>query len=118
MGKGCSISISTKQKINTRSSTESEVVGANNDMYLVLWVRYFLENQEYNIKDNVVYQGNQSAMRLENNGCGSSTENTRHMEIRYFLLQIIFIEISYQLNTVPPMTCWGTILQNHNKVQR
>ena len=86
MGKGCPISLSTKQKINTRSSTEAEIVGVNDAMYLVLWVRHFLEKQGYNIKDNVVYQDNQSAMRLENNGRTSCTKNTRHMEIRYFFI--------------------------------
>ena len=81
MGKGCPISISTKQKLNTRSSTEAEVVGVNDAMYLVLWVRHFLEAQGYDIKDNIVYQDNQSSMKLENNGKTSSTKNTRHMEI-------------------------------------
>ena len=89
MGKGCPISISTKQKLNTRSSTEAEVVGVNDGMYLVLWVRHFLEAQGYHITDNIVYQDNQSAMKLENNGKRSSTKNTRHMEIRYFSSLII-----------------------------
>jgi len=33
-----------------------------------------------------VYQDNQSAMKLEQNGKRSSTKNTRHMEIRYFFI--------------------------------
>jgi len=86
MGKGCPISISTKQKINTRSSTEAEVVGVNDAMYLVLWVRHFLEAQGYDIKDNIVYYDNQSSMKLENNGKPSCINNTRHMEIRYFFI--------------------------------
>ena len=36
MGKGCSISISSKQKLNRRSSTETELVGVKDTMYLVL----------------------------------------------------------------------------------
>ena len=86
MGRGCPISISSKQKLNTRSSTEAEVVGVNDAMYLVLWVRHFLEAQGYSITDNIVYQDNESAMRLERNGRRSSTKNTRHMEIRYFFI--------------------------------
>ena len=86
MGKGCPISISSKQKINTRSSTEAEIVGVNDAMYLVLWVRHFLEEQGYILKDNIVYQDNQSSMKLEINGRRSSTKNTRHMEIRYFFV--------------------------------
>ena len=86
MGKGCPISISSKQKLNTRSSTEAEIVGVNDAMYLVLWVRHFLEAQGYSIKDNIVYQDNMSSMKLEINGKRSSTRNTRHMEIRYFFI--------------------------------
>jgi hypothetical protein len=86
MGKGCPISISSKQKLNTRSSTEAEIVGVNDSMYLVLWVRHFLEAQCYSIKDNIVYQDNMSSMKLEINGKRSSTKNTRHMEIRYFFI--------------------------------
>jgi hypothetical protein len=86
MGKGCPISISTKQKLNTRSSTEAKIVGVNDAMYLVLWVRHFLESQGYSIKDNIVYQDNMSSMKLEINGKRSSTKNTRHMEIRYFFV--------------------------------
>mmetsp|Transcript_16222 Transcript_16222/g.24506 ORF Transcript_16222/g.24506 Transcript_16222/m.24506 type:complete len:201 (+) Transcript_16222:1821-2423(+) len=54
LGKSCPISISSKQKINTRSSTKAELVGVNDAMYLVLWVRHFLEDQGYSIKDNIV----------------------------------------------------------------
>ena len=68
MGKGSPISILSKQKINTRSSTEAELVGVNDVMYLILWVRHFLESQGYAVTDNIVYQDNESAMLLENNG--------------------------------------------------
>ena len=86
MGKGCSISLSTKQKINTRSSTEAEIVGVNDAMYLGLWVRHFLEAQGYNIKDNIVYQDNRSSIKLVKNRKKSSTKNTRHVEFRYFFI--------------------------------
>lgn len=41
----------------------------------------FLEAQGYDIVNNVVYQNNQSAMKLKVNGRRSSTKNTRYMEI-------------------------------------
>ena len=34
----------------------------------------------------MVYQDNQSAMLLENNGRGSSSKRTRHINIRYFFV--------------------------------
>ena len=52
----------------------------------ILWTRYFLEAQGYQVKDSVVYQDNQSAMLLANNGRASSSKCTRHMNIRYFFI--------------------------------
>ena len=38
----------------------------------ILWMRYFLEAKGVKVSDNVVYQDNQSAMKLEKNGRASS----------------------------------------------
>ena len=46
----------------------------------------FLEAQGFEVKDNVVYQDNLSAMQLEKNGRASSGRRTRHIEIRYFFV--------------------------------
>eukprot|EP00957_Ditylum_brightwellii_P043399 3290492-Ditylum_brightwellii.AAC.1 len=67
LGKGSPYSISTKQKINTCSSTEAELVGVNDVMSLIIWTRLFIQAQGYDITDNVVYQDNQSAILMENN---------------------------------------------------
>ena len=83
MGQGSIFSLSTKQKINTRSSTEAELVGVNDFMGLVLWTRLFLEAQGYQIEDNIVYQENESTILLAKNGRSSSMKNTRHIDIRY-----------------------------------
>eukprot|EP00957_Ditylum_brightwellii_P121475 9264279-Ditylum_brightwellii.AAC.1 len=45
-----------------------------------------MEAQGYNISDNIVYQDNESAIRLEKNGKGSSSKCTRHIGIRYFFV--------------------------------
>ena len=46
----------------------------------------FLEEQGYNIKENIVYQDNKSAILLETNGKASSGKRTRHLNIRYFFI--------------------------------
>ena len=46
----------------------------------------FLEAQGLEVKDNIINQDNQSAIKLENNGCGSSGKRTRHINIRYFFV--------------------------------
>ena len=71
---------------NTKSSTEGELVGVNDVMPQILWTQYFMETQGYNIKDTVVYQDNQSAILLKNNGQASSSCRTRHINIRYFFV--------------------------------
>jgi hypothetical protein len=86
MGKGCAYSMSRRQQLNTRSSTEAELVGVNDAMGLILWTRLFLEAQGFIVSDNVVYQDNQSAILLENNGKMSSSKRTCHLEIRYFFV--------------------------------
>ena len=86
MGQGSIYSKSTKQKINTRSSTEAELVGINDAMSMILWTRLFLEAQGVEVSDNIVYQDNQSTMLLAKNGRQSSGKSTRHLEIRYYFV--------------------------------
>ena len=38
------------------------------------------------IQDNVTYQDNQSAIRLEKNAKQSSSKGTRHINIRYYFI--------------------------------
>ena len=86
LGRGFPIVGSTKQKLNTRSSTECEVVGADDFMPAILWTRYFLLAQDYVVKDNILLQDNMSAELLEKNGKASSGKRTKHMNIRYFFI--------------------------------
>ena len=45
-GLGSIISLSNKQKINTHSLTEAELVGVNDMMSLVLWVDHFYKHKD------------------------------------------------------------------------
>jgi hypothetical protein len=72
LGRGFTIVSSTKQKLNTRSSMETEIVGADDFMPDICWTRYFMKAQGYDVKDNVLFQDNKSSILLENNGKASS----------------------------------------------
>jgi len=45
-----------------------------------------MQAQGHEVRDNVMYQDNQSAMLLENNGRGSSSKRTRHINMRCFFV--------------------------------
>jgi hypothetical protein len=87
LGKGAMYGTSTRHKINTKSSTEAELVGINDVMPQVLWTRYFLEAQGYGVQESIIYQDNQSTMLLAENGKASSSRRTRHINIRYFFVK-------------------------------
>ena len=77
---------SRKKKLNTKSSTEADLVGVDDVLTQVIWTRYFLKEQGHMIQDNVIYQDNQSAIRLENNGKRSRSKRTRHINIKYYFI--------------------------------
>ena len=83
LGHGFAVSTSTKQKLNTRSSTESKLVGVDDMMSSILWTHYFLLSQGYDVTDNLVYQDNQSAILLKKNAKASSGKRTKHIDVRY-----------------------------------
>ncbi len=86
MGRGFPISVSTKQKLNTRSSTESELVGVNDMMPIICWTCYFLLSQGYGIIENLLLQDNKSSILLERNGKAWYGKRTRHINIQYFFI--------------------------------
>ena len=58
MGTGEAYVQSSKKKVNTKSSTEADLVGVDDVMTQVIWTRYFLKEQVHMIQDNVIYQDN------------------------------------------------------------
>ena len=62
---------SEKQKLNTKRSTEAELVGASEYIGWTLFVKWFLEKQGYDLERNIFYQHNESAMKLEQKGRAS-----------------------------------------------
>jgi hypothetical protein len=86
LGRGFPIVMSTKQKLNTRSSTEAELVGVNDCMPAICWTRYFVRAQGWDVHENILYQDNKSAILLEKNGKASSGKRTKHINIRYYFV--------------------------------
>jgi hypothetical protein len=82
LGRGFPIVSYTKKKLNTRSSTENEIMGADEFMPAICWTHYFMKAQGYGVKDNVLFQDNNSYILLEKNGKASSSKLTKHINIR------------------------------------
>ena len=78
---------SSKQKLNAKSSTEAEIIGVSEYVPFHTWVKNFLKCQGYDVDNNIMFQDNQSAIRLETNGRNSCTGNSRHIDIRYFFVK-------------------------------
>jgi hypothetical protein len=87
LGRGCILCKSTKQKLNTKSSTEAEFVGASDYLPNTIWVKMFLQAQGYDIEENTFEQDNESAIKLERNGRTSAGPKSRHINIRYFWMK-------------------------------
>ena len=86
-GQGIIIPKSTKQKLNTRSLTEDEIVGASDYLPDAIWLLRFLKYQGYKIDKSRFFQDNESAIKIQQNGKKSGSRRTRHLDIRYFFLK-------------------------------
>ena len=85
-GRGGIACKSAKQKLVTKSSTEAELVGASEFLPSTIWVQHFLEAQGCPLRNSYFEQDNQSAIRLEQNGRGSASQRSRHINIHYFFI--------------------------------
>jgi histone deacetylase 1/2 len=86
LGQGTTMSKSTTQKLNTKSSTEAELVALSDAAGHIIWTRDYLIGQGYNIGPVNVKQDNQSTMALVKRGY-SASDKTRHINIRYFFIK-------------------------------
>ena len=86
-GRGAVHSESSKQKLNSKSSTEGEIIGFSDYLTIPIWYRYFMQAQGYKDVKGFLHQDNKSAMKIEKNAQMSMSRKTKHMEIRYFYVK-------------------------------
>ena len=77
---------SSKQKLNSKSSTEAELIALSDSSSQVIWTRDFLIAQGYSIAAATIYQDNQSTIALVAKG-RSTSEKSRHINIRFFFVK-------------------------------
>ena len=101
LGKGAVSSISSKQKVNSRSSTEAELIGIDDVISKVLWSKRFIEAQGFPLKATIIYRDNTSSMKLEENGRASASKRTRHFNIKYFYVTDLVQRKEFNLKYCP-----------------
>jgi hypothetical protein len=74
-----------KQKLVSKSSTESELIAISDQLSHIIHVREFLQYQGYKQNAALLYQDNLSTIKMINNG-QSSSMRTKHINIRYFFI--------------------------------
>jgi hypothetical protein len=94
---------STKKKLNTKSSTEAEVVGASDYLPNTTWVKMFLEAQGYKMQENFFEQDNESTIKLETNGRSSAGPKSRHINIQYFYIKDLTKELEIKIQHCPTL---------------
>lgn len=100
LGGGGLMSSSTKRKINTKNSTETELVALDECMGRILWTNYFLTEQGYPPKEMIDYQDNKSAILLEKTvNCQAAKEHSTSM-LGIILSKADFTAMNYELLTI------------------
>jgi hypothetical protein len=87
MGQGATTSYSRKVKLNSRSSSKTELLTL--DMYMpeMLWSLYFIQSQGYEPECVSLYQDNISTQLLIKNGNFSSGKKTKHIKAKFFFIK-------------------------------
>ena len=83
LGVGFFITSSKVQKLNSKSSTEAEIIAVSDGMNILLWLADFIRLQGYDPQPVRLEQDNQSCITLLTKG-RSTAETTRFIEIRKF----------------------------------
>ena len=87
IGRVCFTGMSKKQKINTTSFTQGEIVREYDASQQMMWTQYLMSNQVFDIDKSILYHDIKSTIMLEENGCESSSRRTNHITIRYLYIK-------------------------------
>ena len=76
-----------KQKINTKSLTELELVVLDDALATILWTLYFIKAQGYSVEQNIIFKDNMSTINLSLNETFSSSKIIKYIKARYFFIK-------------------------------
>jgi len=97
-GIGAILDESKAQKLNATSTGICEIIGVSDYLPKIIFAYLFMEAQGYPIH-NILWQDNESAIKLEINGRLSSSKRTRHIHLRFFYIKDLvdkkLVEVKY-----------------------
>ena len=110
MGCGAISSYYRRIKVNTRSSTDTELVSVDTYMPAFLWSLYFIQAQGYGVKYAEIHQDNVSAQMLETNGKFSSSRKTKHIKANLFFIKDNINREEVNIVEFPAGVMWVDVL--------
>eukprot|EP00957_Ditylum_brightwellii_P089494 6814795-Ditylum_brightwellii.AAC.1 len=113
MGKGAVYSTSTKQQVNSRSSTEAELIDVDDIDSKIIWTKKIVKSQGFKVKLNVMYQDNESTLKLAKNGKESSGKRTCHFDIKYFCITDSISRDEVSIEYCPADAMTGDYMSKH-----
>ena len=85
LGRAFICGYSRKQRINTKSSCEAELVGVSDGVNPAIGVMNFMINQGYEARPVTLMQDNKSTIKMIESG-KSNSERSRHIDIRFYFV--------------------------------
>ena len=109
MGLGAVMSGSWRQKLNTRSSSKAELVGIDDALRYIMWGKYFIQSQGYEVKNKILMQDKKSTILLAKNVRFSSSKRTKHINNRYFMIKDKIGKGEISIQYCPTGDMWADI---------
>ena len=95
LGKGAVHASSAKQKLVSKSSTETELIGLTDKSSQVIWSRNFLIEQGHQVPPAKIFQDNMVEKGR------STNERTRHIHVRYYFIKDRVLKREIKLDYLP-----------------
>jgi hypothetical protein len=110
LGRGTTSSYSRKLKLNTRSSTKTELVTADMFTPEMLWSLDFIQAQGYEAECVGLYQDNISTQLLIKNGKMLSGKKTKHIKAKFFFIKDRVDDGEIRVIDCPTEKMWADIM--------
>eukprot|EP01034_Spumella_vulgaris_P022924 gene22924-29102_t len=91
---------STKQKLVSRSSTESELIALHDGLAKVVWLKELMSELGYEYGPSVMFQDNKSTITLAERGASNSGKS-KHIAVRYFYVKQLIDEKQVSVEYLP-----------------